>query len=707
MVTPDYYDVPHYQDITGIHNFSMWTALQRSPDGVPPGFTTRTPHRDIDYYNFLSFSHRRYMRSVAIRFGVYGFCYSHYWHRGQALYQTAMEKILEDDEPDIPFFMAWANGALTLHHSIGKEAVTPHQYGNAEDHVVHFEYLIKLFEHRNYMTYKGMPILAITQLPPRSVETVSAVVEVWQQMAVRRGLKGIFVLLQDEQLNSIATTSGLFSGSLELEPSLSQQVELGMGMSSNIRWFSKTQTWREIERRQALPQASPGPGFFSAGTYWNYNDAPRFRASGSGFSSLIRVHAPNTLDGFGQHLTTLNSIMTKRKFDVSLLLLNSWNMWDEQSMIEPNDVDGYDALKEIKNIFVPRTGKAVLHIGACPEVNRYVSDLRSLFSEYDHIVKDTLDFNPASLILVHAHFHAGSFVDPPQLLSILRHYKSLSVPICITIHDYFWIFPDNEIAFAGALRGAKPIGQFLKRTIEAFEIADVVISPSFLTRSTYLSSPGLQSMQDNFRKFPVVTPPDYLLTDDGYMVPSFAKTIGVAYVGKLFRPVEGSDIFFHIAKLYPGVGNKKFKLRLNYHVLCQNKYYNATSIQELHEMSTLQLHGSAFHDSKIVPHGIHLLLYLSEYPDPYSYDLTIGINSGLPIVYLNSGTLKERFKNLRSPRFFPVDGIENIRKVYTQAIKFVVHNGAAGTGLLTRSKSLQPPKWYLYFYPQVRSDSER
>ena len=36
---------------------------------------------------------------------------------------------------------------------------------------------------------------------------------------------------------------------------------------------------------------------------------------------------------------------------INFLIINSWNEWTEQAMIEPNDIDGYRILEITKKIF--------------------------------------------------------------------------------------------------------------------------------------------------------------------------------------------------------------------------------------------------------------------------------------------------------------------------------------------------------------------
>jgi glycosyltransferase involved in cell wall biosynthesis len=71
-------------------------------------------------------------------------------------------------------------------------------------------------------------------------------------------------------------------------------------------------------------------------------------------------------------------------------------------------------------------------------------------------------------------------------------------------------------------------------------------------------------------------------------------------------------------------------------------------------------------------HNIHGLAFLNEQPETYSYALTKGINSGLPILYSNIGAYTERLCD--NKKFFPVDSLIDINVDFKKMLDFVLKN---------------------------------
>ena len=73
--------------------------------------------------------------------------------------------------------------------------------------------------------------------------------------------------------------------------------------------------------------------------------------------------------------------------------------------------------------------------------------------------------------------------------------------------------------------------------------------------------------------------------------------------------------------------------------------------------------------------GIHIITSLSTLEETYCYALSLLINSGLPIIYLNRGALRTRLNN-EYPRMFSFEepSCDTIIKTASSAIEYVIAN---------------------------------
>lgn len=75
-------------------------------------------------------------------YGIYGFCYYHYWFSGHMLLEKPMEQMLANKEINLPFCISWANEPWTKAWvGDAKKVLIPQNYGEEKEWKEHFDYL--------------------------------------------------------------------------------------------------------------------------------------------------------------------------------------------------------------------------------------------------------------------------------------------------------------------------------------------------------------------------------------------------------------------------------------------------------------------------------------------------------------------------------------------------------------------------------------
>ena len=697
-----------YEAIWG-KNYTEWDLLRRTPRRVAEA-TIRHPHADIGYYNFLDYEHRQYMRVMADHFGIYGFCFAHYWYNGRALLHKAMDKMLEDDEPDKPFFVVWMNEPLRKRGdgSEGDVVATP-QYDDDTDNEAHFKYLLKLFLHKNYISYAGMPVLALYDAPKEDVDKIEGLIDFWRELSIQAGYKGVHILRwfsNDRDIHGL----DLFGGIIESEPSYYEIKEQAAGSLVSGWAYDKASTWRAIEDRTFRSRVNRDGRSNIRGTFWNFNDYPRWHDPDRIPVRSPKIHVPCNINGFEHHLSTFYWKVAKtfwQKVMGYAVFLTSWNIWSDQSMFEPNDVDGYDALSIVKKVFLTNTRHfvprgTILHVARPMDYPRHVGDLQKVFGEYTHVFFSIVDAisDSRKYDMVHIH-HPGLEITVDNI----RQCKQRGIQVFITIHDYYWLYPPgaDDYPTISSLESVTPHPGALSRAVGVLLMADIVLFPSSFVRSHYMKLPGLSEYADDFDRFTVVPPLDVLLNVEIIKIPEVSSFVSVGLIGD-FTPAEGSLLFSKLAQSFEYVERRETKVALRYNVISKSPgcRYRASVGSEI-TVCSLTDHGKTLTEINPGPGYFHVLMILSSYPDPYSYDVTAAVNTGLPILYLDHGTLRERLSSISSPRFFPVKDPTQLIEKFAEVIKYTILNSGLSSGH-EKSKNVQPSKWWLYNYPKRRTE---
>lgn len=366
---PQFHNIPENDEWWG-PGFTEWTNVKAATPLFEGHQQPRVPLNN-NYYNLLDDDVKIWQAEIAKKYGIYGFCYYHYWFDGKLLLEKPMEQMLKNPKIDLPFCICWANEPWTKIW-VGEEAKTliPQRYGSVEDWKKHFEYFVPFFKDPRYICEDGKPLVCIYR--PHVIPHLAEMISCWRSEAESAGFPGLVVIgryennlyLESEYNNSFdyimewqpisakmsgqekanANPSFLRKSKRRLKTMLSQISEQsGSTLTKKIAGLRDRDSqanqeyddvWKDIISMEPTTSRS------IPGAFVRWDNSPRKHKN----EGLILGETP---EKFKKYLS-LQIKHAKEDYHQDKMFMFAWNEWAEGGYLEPDEEYGYAYLEAIK-----------------------------------------------------------------------------------------------------------------------------------------------------------------------------------------------------------------------------------------------------------------------------------------------------------------------------------------------------------------------
>ncbi|MGD0008682.1 MAG: glycoside hydrolase family 99-like domain-containing protein [Terriglobia bacterium] len=368
---PQFHPIPENDEWWG-KGFTEWTNVVRARPRFPGHYQPHLP-ADLGFYDLRLPEARAAQAELAASYGIYGFCYYHFWFNGRRLLERPVNEVWKSGEPDFPFCLCWANENWTRQWDGKKAHVLLEQRYSAADDLAHIRSLIPLFLDRRYIRVADRPLFLVYRASelPEPERTTAA----WRREAERAGLKGLFLVRVEsssEQRSDPRNTG--FDSSLEFQPCWS--VLLSNSRIPRRKW------WHRRRLRTAEPAfyenavcdyedfvrntlATPVPAYPRIPCVCpGWDNSPR-RKQGA---IIIINSTPEIYEQW------LRGIVNRRRAGItssensgvtedSLVFINAWNEWAEGNHLEPCLRWGRKYLEATRRALGTSTNQSIEYVG--------------------------------------------------------------------------------------------------------------------------------------------------------------------------------------------------------------------------------------------------------------------------------------------------------------------------------------------------------
>jgi len=335
--------------------FTEWTNVTKAKPRFKGHYQPHLP-TDIGFYDLRVPEVRAEQAEMARKYGIYGFCYYHYWFSGKPLMERPLEEILNSGEPDFPFMLCWANHNWTRKWDGSINSVLIEQIYSKEDDVKHIRYLLPFLKDPRYIRINGKPLITILSTP--SMPNADNTIRLWREEARKSGID-LYVCRTEvsKEIGKEYSTSEV-DAAIEFSPHMSRGYSLPKTYKPIKRIINKF--YRKFFNKNLFMM--PALKYLD---YVNFQEKRIFPKEYKYYPSVTPswdntarcksdahplIWDGSTPELFEKWLRSVIEKFNPYSDEENLIFINAWNEWAEGNHLEPDIKWGYGYLEAVKRV---------------------------------------------------------------------------------------------------------------------------------------------------------------------------------------------------------------------------------------------------------------------------------------------------------------------------------------------------------------------
>jgi len=332
---PQYHPIPENDKWWG-KGFTEWRNVTKAQPLFPGHYQPHLP-ADLGFYDLRLPESRQAQAELAREYGIYGFCYYHYWFNGKRLLERPVNEILSSGKPDFPFCLCWANENWTRRwDGLEEEVLMGQDYKEADDRL-HMQWLKQAFRDPRYIRIDGKPLFLVYRAA--KIPDPRKATEIWREEAHKLGIGDLYLCMV-ESFADEHNNPGLigFDATVEFQPDWTQ---LGPPLQRGRRWNlarklkisekayieNKVYEYTDVVERMLAKPTVNYKRFPCVTPSWDNTSRRQ-----NGNATIFR----NATSDLYEHW--LGEVIKRELSNPSsdrIVFINAWNEWAEGNHLEP------------------------------------------------------------------------------------------------------------------------------------------------------------------------------------------------------------------------------------------------------------------------------------------------------------------------------------------------------------------------------------
>lgn len=338
--------------------FTEWTNVTKAKPLFDGHYQPHLPS-DLGFYDLRLEEARLAQEELAKAYGIYGFCYYHYWFNGKRILEEPLNRKLQNPKEDFPFMMCWANENWTRIWNGGDTDLLLQQNYSEQDDKNHIQVLISYFKDSRYIKVNGKPMFILYR--PKLFPDIKKTLAIWREAVKKAGFPDLYVGFAETTEYSNGVEEDGFDFSFDFQPNFSRRPAT-LNDSVVKRYF------REFLKKLKIPYTNKYQLIYDYEEYIHLQIATPFKPkSYPSITPMWDNSARRKINYFILHHSTpqkykvwLQHIINNYIWEdmpESFLFINAWNEWAEGNHLEPCQKWGRGFLEATKEALHTNTKK--------------------------------------------------------------------------------------------------------------------------------------------------------------------------------------------------------------------------------------------------------------------------------------------------------------------------------------------------------------
>lgn len=349
MYLPQFHPIPE-NDLWWGKGFTEWNNVVKELPRFKAHYQPHLP-ADLGFYDLRLPKIREDQARMASEYGIYGFCYYHYWFNGKRLLNLPLDEVIESGKPDFPFCLSWANEDWTRSWDGRSGQILMHQEYSSEDDVSHMTFLCRhFFRDKRYIKVDGKPLFLVYRAfnIPDPLKTTT----IWREIARKEGIGEIYLCATQSMGKEINPNEINFDAVMQFEPDFSalpgryygtvpQRLSNILGIKKNPFYKDRVYSYADFVNN-AVEKKTPSYKCFP-GITPSWDNSARRNAD----ALILHGSSPELFSIWLESI--LNNFIPFSKNE-NFIFINAWNEWAEGNHLEPCQKWGLKYLETLKEI---------------------------------------------------------------------------------------------------------------------------------------------------------------------------------------------------------------------------------------------------------------------------------------------------------------------------------------------------------------------